>query len=60
MAQKSDYQLNWIIANKPEYSESQIEIALEELKRRGKVNLKAEDINNNFKKLWRSIYLFFK
>ena len=60
MVQKSDYQLNWIIANKPEYSESQIQTALEELKRREKVNLKAEDINNNFKKLWGSIYRFFK
>lgn len=60
MTRKSDYQLNWIIANKPTYSENQIKAAFEELKRREKVNLKAEDIKNNFKKLWDSIYRFFK
>ncbi len=60
MTQKSDYQLNWIIANKPTYSENQIKAALEELKRREKVNLKVEDIKNNFKKLRDSIYRFFK
>ena len=31
MTQKSDYQLNWIIANKPAYSESQIKAALAEI-----------------------------
>jgi len=60
MTQKSDYQLNWIIANKPTYSENQIKAAFEELKRREKVNLKVEDIQNNFKKLRDSIYRFFK
>ena len=60
MIQKSDYQLNWIIANKPTYSENQIKAAFEELKRREKANLKVEDIKNNFKKLWDSIYRFFK
>jgi glutathione peroxidase-family protein len=60
MTQKSDYQLNWIIANKPTYSENQIKAAFEELKRREKVNLKVEDIKNNFKKLRDSIYRFFK
>ena len=60
MTQKSDYQLNWIIANKPTYSENQIKAAFEELKRREKENLKMEDIKNNFKKLWDSIYRFFK
>ena len=60
ITQKSDYQLNWIIANKPTYSENQIKAAFEELKRREKVNLKVEDIKNNFKKLWDSIYRFFK
>ncbi len=60
LAQKSEYQLNWIIANKPTYSENQIKAAFEELKRREKANLKVEDIKNNFKKLWNSIYRFFK
>ncbi|MCH8903755.1 MAG: hypothetical protein IIA45_07565 [Bacteroidetes bacterium] len=60
MTQKSDYQLNWIIANKPTYSENQIKAAFEELKRRDNGNLKVEDIKNNFKKLWNSIYRFFK
>lgn len=60
MTRKSDYQLNWIIANKSTYSENQIKADFEELKRREKVNLKAEDIKNNFKKLWDSIYRFFK
>ena len=60
LAQKSEYQLNWIIANKPTYSENQIKAAFEELKRRGKANLKVEDIKNNFKKLRNSIYRFFK
>ena len=60
MTQKSNYQLNWIIANKPTYSEKQIKAAFEELKRREKANLKVEDIKNNFKKLWYSIYRFFK
>ena len=60
MTRKSDYQLNWIIANKPTYSENQIKATFEELKRREKVNLKAEDIKNNFKKLRDSIYRFFK
>ncbi len=60
MAQKSDYQLNWIVANKSTYSENQIKAAFEELKRRGKADLKVEDIKNNFKKLWDSIYRFFK
>ena len=36
MTQKSDYQLNWIIANKLAYSENQIKAALEELKERDK------------------------
>jgi len=60
MTQKSDYQLNWIIANKPTYSENQIKTAFEELKRREKANLKVENIKNNFKKLWDSMYRFFK
>ena len=60
MTQKSDYQLNWIIANKLTYSENQIKAAFEELKIRKKENLKVEDIKNNFKKLWDSIYRFFK
>ena len=60
LAQKSEYQLNWIIANKTTYSENQIKAAFEELKRRGKANLKVEDIKNNFKKLRNSIYRFFK
>ncbi len=60
MAQKSDYQLNWIVANKSTYSENQIKAAFEELKRRGKADLKVEDIKNNFKKLWDSIYRFLK
>lgn len=60
MTQKSDYQFNWIIANEPTYSENQIKAAFEELKRREKANLKVEDIKNNFKKLWDSIYRFFK
>ena len=60
LAQKSEYQLNWIIANKPTYSENQIKAAFEELKRREKAKLKVEDIKNNFKKLWNSIYRFFK
>lgn len=60
MTQKSDYQLNWIIANKLTYSENQIQAAFEELKRREKANLKVEDIKNNFNKLWDSIYRFFK
>jgi len=60
MNQKSDYQLNWIIANKPTYSESQVKVALEELKRRQKVNLKVEDINNIFTKFWDSILRYFK
>ena len=60
MNQKSDYQLNWIIANKPTYSESQVKAALEELKRRQKVNLKVEDINNIFTKFWDSILRYFK
>ena len=60
MTQKSDYQLNWIIANKLMYSENQIKAALEELKRRKEVTLKVEDITNNFKKLWVSIYRLFK
>ena len=60
MTQKSDYQLNWIVANKPTYSENQIKAAFEELKRREKENFKVEDIKNNFKKLWDSIYRFFK
>jgi len=60
MTQKSDYQLNWIIANKLTYSENQIKAAFEELKIRKKENLKVEDIKNNFKKLWDSIYRFSK
>jgi len=60
MTQKSDYQLNWIITNKLTYSENQIKAAFEELKRRENENLKVEDIKNNFKKLWDSIYRFFK
>ncbi len=60
MTQKSDYQLNWIIGNKPTYSENQIKAAFEELKRREKASLKVEDIKNNFKKLWDSIYRFYK
>ncbi len=60
MTQKSVYQLNWIIANKLTYSENQIKAAFEELKRREKANLNVEDIKNNFKKLWDSIYRFFK
>jgi len=42
MTQKSDYQLNRIIANKPTYSENQIKAAFEELKRRRKATLKVE------------------
>ena len=60
MAQKLDYQLRWIIANKSTYSENQIKAALEELKRREIVKTKFEDIKNNFEKLWDSIYRFFK
>jgi len=60
MTQKSDYQLNWIIANKSTYSENQIKTALEELKRRKIVNTKLEDIKNNYKKLRDSIYRLFK
>ena len=60
MTQKSDNQLNWIIANKLTYSENQIKAAFEELKRREKANLNVGDIKNNFKKLWDSIYRFFK
>ncbi len=60
MTQKSVYQLNWIIANKLTYSENKIKAAFEELKRREKANLNVEDIKNNFKKLWDSIYRFFK
>ena len=60
ITQKSDYQLNWIIANKPTYSENQIKAAFEELKRREIVNKKVEDIKSNFYKLWDSIYRFFK
>jgi len=60
ITQKSDFQLNWIIANKLTYSENHIKAALEELKRREKVNLKVGDVSNNFKKLWDSIYRFFK
>ncbi len=60
MTQKSDYQLNWIIANKSTYPENQIKTALEELKRRKIVNTKLEDIKNNYKKLRDSIYRFFK
>ena len=60
MIQKSDYQLNWIIANKPTYSENQIKAAFEELKRREIVKTKFEDIKNNFKKLWDSAYRFLK
>jgi len=59
MTQKSDYQLNWIIANKSTYSENQIKTALEELKRRNIVNTKLEAIKNNYKKLRDSIYRFF-
>ena len=44
MTQKSDYQLNWIIANKLTYSENQIKAAFEEFKRREKENLKVEYI----------------
>ena len=58
MTQKSDYQLNWIIANKPTYPENQIKAAFEELKRRKKENLKVENIKNNFKKLWNSNRFF--
>ncbi len=60
MTQKSDYQLNWIIANKPTYSENQIKAAFEELKRREIINSKVEDIKSNFKNLWDSIYRFFR
>ncbi len=60
MSQKSDYQLKWILANKLTYPENQIKAAFEELRRREEVNLKVEDIKNNFKKLWDSIYRFFK
>jgi len=60
MAQKSDYQFRWIAANKSTYSENQIKAALEELIRREMVKTKLKDIKNNFKKLWDSIYRFFK
>ncbi|MBA7486157.1 hypothetical protein ES707_21710 [subsurface metagenome] len=60
MTQKSDYQLRWIAANKATYPRNQIKAALEELKRREIVKTKLEDIKNNFKKLWDSIYRFFK
>ena len=56
IAQKSEYQLNWIIANKSTYSENQIKVAFEELKRREKVG----DVKNSFEKLWDSISRFFK
>ena len=60
MTQKSDYQLRWIAANKFTYSDNQIKAALEELKRREIVKTNLEDIKNNFKKLWDSIYRIFK
>ncbi len=60
MTQKSDYQLNWIIANKPTYSENQIKAALEELKRRKMVKTSAENIKKNFKGLWNIFCGFFK
>ncbi len=60
ITQKSDYQLDWIIANKLTYSENQIKAAFEELKRREKENLNLEDVKSNVKKLWDSIYRFFK
>ncbi len=60
MTQKSDYQLRWIAANKATYSENQIKAALEELKRRELVLTELDDIKNYFKKLWDSIYRFFK
>ena len=60
ITQKSDYQLDWIIANKLTYSENQIKAAFEELKRREKENLNLEDVKSKVKKLWDSIYRFFK
>jgi len=60
MAQKSDYQLSWIIANKATYSENQIKSALEEFKRREMVKTSTENINNTFRKLWDFVYGFFK
>ncbi len=60
MAQKSDYQLNWILANKLSYTEKQINAAYEELKSREKAMLKMEDIKDTFQKLWDSLCRFFK
>ena len=60
MAQKSDYQLRWIAANITSYTENQIKAALEELKRREKINSKAEYMKDAFKKLGNSIFRFFK
>ena len=58
-AQKSDYQLRWIAANKSTYPKNQIRDALEELKKRKIIKAKSEDIENYFKKLWDSICRFF-
>jgi len=54
-AQKSDYQLKWIAANKSTYPKNQIRDALEELKKRKTIKAKSEDIEDYFKKLWDSI-----
>ena len=59
VAQKSDYQLKWITANKSTYPKNKINDALEELKRREIIKAKSEDIENYFKKLWDSICRFF-
>ena len=52
MEQKSDYQLNWITANRSSYSENQIKAALEELERRKIVQRSAKNITGIFRKLW--------
>lgn len=56
ISQKSNYQLEWIVANKRMYSESQLDIAARELGKRKKI----ETVKNVFKYLWYSIYRFFK
>ena len=59
MAKKSDYQLRWITANEPSYTENQIKAALAELKRREMINTSTENVRNNFKKLQDYIRSFF-
>ncbi|MBL4656220.1 MAG: hypothetical protein JKY33_10410 [Bacteroidia bacterium] len=60
MVQKSDYQLRWITANKPTYSENQIQAALEELKRREMIETNAGNIQTILMKLRDFILSFFK